>query len=156
MPLTFDERKLLAAGVHDATIEEVEQHFARFQRTDRRMNLFKKLTEYVAALRKAGVGESLIIDGSFIMPIVDQPEDIDMVLVMPEEWDMRAELRLYQYNLVSKKRIKQEFRFDVFAVKKGSSDEQRWMNFFSGINPKWREAFGWSDDAIRGLVRILL
>jgi hypothetical protein len=46
MPLAFDERQLLVAGVHDATLAEVEQHFARFQRTDRRMNLFKKLNKY--------------------------------------------------------------------------------------------------------------
>ncbi len=90
------------------------------------------------------------------MPIVDQPEDIDMILVLPEDWDMDADLKPYQYNLVSKKRIKQEYRFDVFAVQKGSLDEQRWINFFSGVNLKWCEQFGWPKNTIKGLVRILL
>jgi hypothetical protein len=30
MPLLFDERQLLPAGVHEATLEEVEYHFGRF------------------------------------------------------------------------------------------------------------------------------
>ena len=120
------------------------------------MNLFKKLTDYLDALRKAGIGGSLIVDGSFIMPAVDQPEDIDMVLVLPEEWDMTADLRPYQYNLVSKQRIKQEYRFDVFTVRKGSPREQEWVAFFSQVNPKWREGFGWPDDTTKGLVRITI
>ena len=154
MPLMFDERQLLVSGIHDATLAEVEQHFARFQQTDRRMNLFKKLTDYLDSLRRASIGGSLIIDGSFIMPAVDQPEDIDIVLVLPEEWDMTADLRPYQYNLVSKKRVKQEFRFDMFAVQKGSLDEQKWVAFFSKVNPKWLAAFSWPDDLTKGLVRI--
>ncbi len=156
MPLTFDDRQLLVSGVHDATLAEVEQHFARFQRTDRRMNLFKKLKEYVAALQAAQINGALIIDGSFVMPAVDQPGDIDIVLVLAEEWNMTADLRPYQYNLVSKRRVKQEYRFDMFAVQKGSPKEQEWVAFFSQVNPKWCEAFGWPMDAIKGLVRILL
>jgi hypothetical protein len=154
MPLAFDERQLVTAGIHDVTIEEVEQHFARFQRTDRRMNLFKKLTDYIAALQAAKIKCSLILDGSFIMTIVDQPDDIDFILVLPEEWDMTADLRPYQYNLVSKKRVKQEYRFDLFTVRKNSPQEQEWVTFFSGINLKWREAFGWPKDTTKGLVRI--
>ena len=154
MPLVFDERQLLVAGVHDATVEEIEQLFGRFQRTDRRMTLFQKLQDYLAALRRAAIGGSLIIDGSFIMPAIDQPEDIDMVLVLPEEWDMTADLRPYQYNLVSKRRVKQEYRFDVFTVQKGSPDEQEWVAFFSKVNVKWCEAFGWPDDLRKGLVRV--
>jgi hypothetical protein len=103
MPLTFDARQLLGSGIHDALIEEVEQHFARFQRTDRRMTLFQKLKEYLAALRRAAIGGSLIIDGSFIMPGVDQPEDIDLVLLLPEEWDMMAELRPYHFPFAREK-----------------------------------------------------
>jgi hypothetical protein len=50
--------------------------------------------------------------------------------------------------------MKQEYRFDVFTVQKGSLDEQEWVAFFSVVNPKWREAFGWPDDTTKGLVRI--
>src|SRR5437899_4677974 len=40
---------------------------ARFQKSDRRIRLFKKLREYVRALRKASCGTSLVINGSFVM-----------------------------------------------------------------------------------------
>jgi hypothetical protein len=156
MPLEFDERRLLRPGVQDATLEEVEEHFARFQRTDRRRTLFQKLKEYAAALQQAELKGSLIIDGSFIMPTVDRPEDIDLVLVLPEDWDMTADLRPYQYNLVSKRRVKQAFGFDVFIVVRGSSEEHKWVTFFGQVNPKWCSAFGWPHDATKGLVRIPL
>jgi hypothetical protein len=154
MPLVFNERQSPVAGIHDLTIEEIEQYFGRFQRTDRRMTLVKKLKDYLAALRQAGIGGSLIIDGSFIMPAVDQPEDIDIILVLTEEWDMTADLRPYQYNLVSKRRVKQEYRFDMFSVQKGSPKEQEWVAFFSKVSPKWLAAFGWPDGVTKGLVRI--
>ena len=37
MSLTFDDRGLLAPGIHDATPAEVDEAFGRFQRTDRRL-----------------------------------------------------------------------------------------------------------------------
>jgi hypothetical protein len=123
MALSFDDNQLLPAGIHDATLEEVGEQFGRFQRTDRRMTLFRRLGEYVAALRRANIQGSLIIDGSFVMPSMDQPEDVDLVLVLPEDWDTAADLRPYQYNLVSKRRVRQEYRFDVFTVRKGSAQE---------------------------------
>ena len=66
MPLDFDERGLLPPGVHDATIEELDDHFGRFQRTDQRITLCKKLKAYITALKTSGIKCSLIIDGSFI------------------------------------------------------------------------------------------
>ena len=154
MPLQFDERQLLPPGVHEASLEEVGQYFGRFQRTDRRMTLSRKVGEYVAALRQAGFKGSVIIDGSFIMPKVDQPEDVDLVLVLPEDWDMTAELRPYQYNLVSKRRVRQEFKFDLFTVQRGTVDEQKWIDFFSQVNPKWHEPFGLPEGSTKGLVRV--
>lgn len=156
MPLAFDDRELLPPGVHDVTLEEVERAFGRFQRTDRRMTLVRKLKEYVTALQQAHINGSLIIDGSFIMPKVDVPEDVDLVLVLSEEWDMTADLKPYQYNLVSKRRVKQEYRFDLFTVQRGSADEEKWVNFFGQVNPKWCEAFGWPETQRKGLVRVAL
>jgi hypothetical protein len=89
MDLAFDERNLLHPGVHDASMETVEALFGKFQRSDRRMKLFAKLAEFVEAVRKAGCGSSVIIDGSFVMVCIDEPNDIDIVLVLPSGWDCK-------------------------------------------------------------------
>jgi hypothetical protein len=54
MALTFDDRGLLVPGTHDAALAEVDQAFARFQRSDRRITLFAKLKAYLAELRQKG------------------------------------------------------------------------------------------------------
>jgi hypothetical protein len=154
MTLAFDERKLLASGVHDTPLEEVGEHFGRLQRSDRRMKLFGKLREYVSEVRKAGWECSLIIDGSFVMPCVDEPEDIDLILVLPKDWDISADLKPHQYNLVSKKRVQKEYGIEVFVVRAGSVEEQKWITFFCQINIKWCQQFGWPTDSLKGIVRV--
>lgn len=154
MALVLDERGLLPDGVHEATLEEVDAVFARFQKSDRRLKLFARLRNYLVELKKAVVGESVIIDGSFVMPCVDEPEDIDIILVMAEDWDMKADLKPYQYNLVSKKRVKKDHGFDLAVVSKNSPLELEWISFFSQVRPKWCQRFGWPKHATKGLVRV--
>jgi hypothetical protein len=85
--LALDDRKLLPPGVHDASVKEVEELFGRFQRSDRRPRLFAKLRDYVEELQGAEIPGSIIINGSFVMACVDEPEDIDLVLALPTEWN---------------------------------------------------------------------
>lgn len=98
MALVFDERGLLPAGVHEAGVDEVDERFTRFQRSDRRIKLFGKLRDYLEAVKKAECGIAVILNGSCVMGCVDEPEDIDLILVLPQDWDMGAELKPYQYN----------------------------------------------------------
>jgi hypothetical protein len=158
MDFAFDERKLLHPGVHDASMEDVEAAFGRFQRSDRRMKLFAKLTTYVETLKKAIPAANLIVDvdGSFVMKGIDEPSDIDLILILPADWDDAADLKPYQYNLVSKRATRRTYRFDVAIVKAGSEDEAEWLRYFGGVNPKWREKFGWPSDAKKGVLRISL
>jgi hypothetical protein len=154
MPLTFDDRGLLPPGIHDATLDEVEQAFARFQRTDRRIKLFEKLRAYVAELRKTGWTYTLIIDGSFVMPPVDGPNDIDAVLVFPADWDIAKDLPPFQYNLVSRRVTKKEYQIEVYPVITASEQEQRYLQLFAQIRVEWCERFGWPSDDQKGVVRI--
>ena len=156
MSLVFDERQLLVPGIHEATLEIVKKHFARFQKTDKRLTLFGKLKEYAAAIQKAGWKCSLIIDGSFVMPAVDEPEDIDLILVLPEDWDMTEDLKPHLYNLVSKKRVKREYGIEVFSVPSGSRAELEWIDFFCQVNIKWCQSFNWPSDARKGIVKVAL
>lgn len=60
MALALNDRDLLPEGVYDASLKEVEELFGRFQRSDRRTKLFKKLREYVKVLQKSECGSGLI------------------------------------------------------------------------------------------------
>jgi hypothetical protein len=112
----------LPPGVHAALLEEVEEHFARFQKSDRRIKLFQKLCDYLAAVKKTECGTSVILDGSFIMACVDEPDDIDLILILPRNWDAAADLKPYQYNLVSKRRVKKVVRKQLALVEHALED----------------------------------
>src|SRR5262249_53086991 len=127
MGFAFDDRKLLQPGVHDASMEDVEAAFGRFQHSDRRLKLVAKLAAFAEAVKKGIPGCDLIVDGSFVMGCIDEPSDIDLILVLPADWDDAADLKPYQYNLVSKRVIRQAYRFDVAVVKAGSADEVEWI-----------------------------
>ena len=152
--LALDDRKLLPPGVHDSSMKEVEELFGRFQRSDCRPKLFRKLAEYLKELRKAEVAGSVIVNGSFVMACVDEPADIDLILVLLESWDEAADLKPYQYNLVSKKRVKREYGLDVFVVREKTVDEEKWVKFLSRVNVKWCDIYGWSLESVKGLVRV--
>jgi hypothetical protein len=98
----------------------------------------------------------VILDGSFVMGCVDEPDDIDLILVLPTDWDMDAELKPYQYNLVSKKSIKQLYRFDLITVRASSAQEAEWIAFFKQVNVKWHEQFDWPADTWKGIIRVML
>ena len=156
MDLEFDERLLLAPGVHDATLENVKEKFGAFQKSDRRSKLFARLGDFVDAARRTGVASHLLIDGSFVMACVDEPDDIDIVLVLPVDWDTEADLPPYKYNMVSTRAIKRTFGFDVFVVESGSIEETKWLDYFGQVKPDWCERFGWPVDLRKGIVRITL
>jgi hypothetical protein len=154
MPLRFDDRQLLPPGVHDATLEEVEAHFGRFQRTDRRMALLKKLKAYVTEVKRTGWYCSVLINGSFVMPLVDEPNDIDIILVMPQDWDIAADLRPFEYNLISKRFTKKEYSIEVYAVLPGSEMERRYLALFEQVRIDWCRQYNWPADSKKGIVRI--
>jgi hypothetical protein len=150
------DHKLLPQGIHDATIEKVKERFGAFQRSDRRCQLFKKLAEYVEEVRKAEWNAEVIVDGSFVMAGVDEPGDIDLILVLPEDWDMSADVRPFEYNLVSKKQVQKHYGFDVRAVRANSPEQREWTDFFSRVNAKWcQPSFGIPVGTRKGLVRVV-
>lgn len=155
MTLEFDERGLLAPGIHDASFSEVEQVFGRFQRTDRRLKLVSKLRAYTEQLARSGLNCTLIIDGSFVMTQVEAPEDIDIILILPSNWDRDAEISPIWYNLLSRRFTSREFDVEVFPVVAGSERERMWMDFFTQVNIKWCQHFGWPANLQKGLVRIV-
>lgn len=148
------EYRLLPIGVHDFTLVEVEVLFGGFQRSERRRGLFAKLVEYMDELKSAGWNARVMVDGSFVMPAVEEPEDIDVILVLPEDWDMASEIRPFEYNLIARKRTRRLYGFDVFAVRARSPEEQAMIAFFQQVNVKWNEPLGLPAGLGKGIVRI--
>jgi len=156
MPLELTEQGILPDGVHSATLEDLKGLFGTFQTTDRRTRLYGKIEEYITKLQDAGIGGSLVVDGSFIMGCIDEPEDVDLILVLPKNWDLSQILLPVHYNLLSKTDIKRNFPFDVFVALEGSATETKWIKFFSKVNVKWYDKYGFKNGATKGLVRIPL
>ena len=71
------------------------------------------------------------------MRCVDDPSDIDLILIVAANWDYAAELPLYVYNLVTKVRVRRRFKFNLFTVAAGSETAQAWLHYFQQMNPKW-------------------
>lgn len=155
-PLELTEAGILPAEMFDVDLDAVEALFGQFQTTSHRRVLFRKLAEYVDALRAADIGEELIVDGSFVMGCIDEPDDIDVVLVLSETWDLAAGLKPFQYNLVSKRDVKRNYPIEVFPVIRGSDAETQWTAYFHQINTKWYEPFGFAAGSRKGLLRIEL
>src|SRR6266542_3924842 len=98
MPLAFDARRLLPEGVHDASLDEIERDLSH---SDRRRKLFDNLKQYVANVKMTGWKCQVLVDGGFVMPAVNEPNDIDIILVLPAEWDMTwTDFKLYEYNVL--------------------------------------------------------
>ena len=72
MPIPLlNELGLLPPGVHECTMDEIEERFARFQKTDQRIRLFEKLVRYVKEARGTGLAVALLHDPDVL--IMDEP-----------------------------------------------------------------------------------
>jgi len=116
-------------------MEEVEDRFGRFQKTDQRVRLFEKLARYLKEARATGTAVELLLDGSFVTGKPD-PDDIDLVLVLKAGHDFTAELRPFEYNVLSRRRVRQEYRFDVLVAVEGSPEYQKYADFFQQVRDR--------------------
>jgi predicted nucleotidyltransferase len=133
MPIPeLNETGFLPAGIHEASLEEVRERFGRFQRTDRRPTLFAKLSEFLREARATGLVVAIIVDGSFVTA-KDEPSDIDLILILPPDHDYDADPRPFEYNVLSKRRVRSRFRFDVVTAREGSDEYHSSVNFFQGV-----------------------
>jgi len=148
MPIPpLDKHGFLPVGVHDCTLEELKAAFGSFQTTDQRPKLFQKLQLLVAEIRAAQFARSLLIDGSFVTFKPD-PNDIDLVLVLPHGHDVAADLPPVQYNLVSKRRVQKRFGFDMVAVRESTLELNEAVAFFQQVRHQ--------PDLRKGILRLVL
>lgn len=133
MPIPeFNDRGFLPAGVHDASLDEVLDRFGRFKGTGRREVLGERLAGFLEEARGTGLVDSVIVDGSFTTSKAE-PGDIDLVVVLREGVSMETAFRPDQYNVVSARRVRARFGFDVLSAIQGGDALARAISFFAQV-----------------------
>ena len=133
MPIpALTDQGLLPPGVHFCTLEEVGERFGRFGMTNQRRELFARFEDFVDDVRLTGMAHSIVIDGSFVTA-ADHPGDIDVILVMAETHDFGAELRPFQYNVLSRRRVRRRFGFDLLVAGANSPQLVEFVAFFQQV-----------------------
>jgi hypothetical protein len=128
----FTEQGFLPEGIHDAAIEEIKARFGTFQGSDRRPKLWNRLVEYLNEATNYPHIEAFLLDGSFVTEAAE-PNDIDLVVVVAQEHDFRADLQLGFYNLLAQNRVRQRFSFDIVVVKNGTRNMSEACEFFQQV-----------------------
>lgn len=122
----------LPPGIHDCSMEEVRNEFGTFRRTDRRVQLMKKLEAYLTEIHSTSFVEFVLLDGSFVTAS-DEPNDIDLVLVLPAGHDYSATIRPFEYNVLSRRQVQKRYGFDVLIAESGRPKLDEYIEFFSQI-----------------------
>ena len=148
MPIPLlNEMGVLPPGIHDCLLDEVEDCFGSFKRTDQRIRLFKKLQAYFAEIKGTELAAAVIIDGSFVTS-QEVPNDIDLILVLKAGHDFQASLRPFEYNVVSRRRVRTQFGFDLVTAVDGGQELRDYIQFFSQVRDR--------ADVSKGLLRVLV
>ena len=74
----------------------------------------------------------IIVNGSFVTAN-PRPNDIDLVLVLSSTLDFRADLSPSEYNIVSKRRVRQRFGFDIVLARAGTEEVAGVVGFFQQV-----------------------
>ena len=132
---SLNQEGFLPEGLHDCRVEEIEARFGRFLLSDRRPRLWARFKEFVAQAPAGGVIQAIVVDGSFVTAKPD-PNDIDLVLIVPSDHDFSAELTPSQYNLLAQARVQKRFGFDIVVVKDGSENCEVAIQFFQQVRQR--------------------
>jgi hypothetical protein len=124
----FTHSGFLPEGTHIATMDEIKQRFALFDRSDRRIRLFERLEQLVAEARASGIVRHILLGGSFIAN-KSEPNDFDCILVIAPEIIERT-LLPREYNLVSRHVARRLYGGDVVPVLNGSAAHAEYLEFF--------------------------
>lgn len=133
MPIPpLSETGVLPPGVHECTLDEIEEAFGQFQSSDRRPRLFRDLQRYIAAVRSAAVGKYLVVNGSYVTGKPD-PGDIDILLVLRDDLDLTLTVPPFEYNARSKRYVRKEYALDFYVGFDGDDTSERMLRVFSEV-----------------------
>jgi hypothetical protein len=155
----LDENGFLPPGIHDCTFTELEAIFGKNlwipgddpetrheTLCPNRGRLCDRLGDYLGRARQVGIIVQVLVDGSFVTSKAD-PNDIDLIVVLPADHDMSGELSPQEYNLLSKRRLRSEnYPFDVFVAPDGSLIYHEVLGLFCKVKGR--------TDLKKGLLRV--
>jgi hypothetical protein len=122
----------LPDGVHDCTLEEAAEQFGAFQSSDRRPELWARFIEFVHETKACGLIDAILVDGNFVTA-EPAPHDIDLVLIVSANHNFSVDLLPTQYNLLSQRRVRRRFGFDIVVAKNDSETLEQAVAFFRQI-----------------------
>jgi hypothetical protein len=91
--------------MHASSVEELRARFGSFQVSDRRPSLMQNLEAFLGEARSSGMFRVVIVNGSFVTGKPD-PNDIDLLLVVPSGHNFDADLTPTQYRVVDSRRVR--------------------------------------------------
>jgi hypothetical protein len=115
--------------------------------SSRRPDLFDRLRKYIEDAKVSGAVRAIILDGSFTSA-KSSPDDIDLIAVLDLAHDFDADLGPLDYNVLSRKRCRRIYGFDVVAAVDGGEDLEEFVGFFAQVKG--------SPGLVKGLVRLQL
>jgi hypothetical protein len=127
--IRLNDQGLLPEGIHVCTLDQVEETFGRFNASDKRPKLFRKLKEYCSELRLAEIADHLIVDGSFVTEKAE-PSDIDLVVALRSNIEPDETWSPYKTNLIRRNQVRSKYGFDVFVAGVESSEYKKYVEFF--------------------------
>jgi hypothetical protein len=126
--------------VHAWSIDEIRSRFGTFHGSDVRPRLFEKFERYLTEVQKSGLVLAVVVDGSFVTA-APAPDDVDLILLLRHDHDFAAELRPFEYNVLSGRHARRYYQADVFAAVEGSVLAAEYLEFFTRLrdDPKRRK-----------------
>ena len=128
----LNDHGCLPEGIHQMSLAELRDAFGSFNGSDVRSRLFEKLERYVEVLVRCAWYRWLLVDGSFVTS-KQRPSDIDLVLVVDGSFDKETTLLPLHYAVMSARRVKRQYGFDLFVAPEGSEALDHWITYFSGV-----------------------
>lgn len=148
MPIPpFNAKGWLPEGIYDCTVDEATTRFGTFQGNDRRPRLWADFREFISEVKPTGLPMAILINGSFVTAKPD-PNDIDLILVIPVTHHLTRDLSPAQYNVLSAQRVKRKYKLDVLVAREDSDQYRRYVRFFQQVRLE--------TDQTKGIIRIKL
>ncbi len=128
----FNDYGCLPEGIYECTMEEAAQRFGVFQVSDRRPHLWDKFIAFMREAESCGLIDAVLLNGSFVTA-ENEPNDIDLVVVVSSDHDFSAEFLPSEYNVLSKRQVHRRFGFDLLVARSESEEYRRYLEFFQQV-----------------------
>jgi hypothetical protein len=89
----------------------------------------------------------ILLNGSFVTAKAD-PNDVDFVVVVVAGHDFAADLEPNEYNVLSKRRVRRRFGFDIVLARAGTEEVTETAEFFQQVKGR--------PQARKGILRLRL